>query len=145
MNKRILIIVSLIAIAFMTSYVIWMDNLPPRTPQKVARIVSGLSIPRDAKIMEFKDEWNKFNGNGFSFITLHLDDESFNKIYQESKSLHFDQLPLNDSIYGPLKDFANSKVSGFYKIEIDDKISMSFSGTVLCKDDKTVAVYVAVN
>ncbi|REG74751.1 hypothetical protein [Algoriphagus antarcticus] len=145
MKKRIIITISLVGLALMISYVIWIDNLPPRTPQKVARIVSGLSIPRDAEILEFKDEWNNFNGDGFSLIILHLDNESFNNIYQESKLLQFDQLPLNDSIYGPLKDFANREVNGFYKIIIHDKNSMSFSGTVLSEKSNTVAVYIAVN
>ena len=145
MNKRIFIIISCITIALITFYLIMIDSLPPRTPQKIARIVSGLSIPRDADILEFKDEWSSFNGNGFTFCVLRLDSKSFNRIYQESKSLRFEALPLNDSIYGPLRVFSDGKLSGLYKIEIDEKNSMSFSGTIICKESNTIAVYVAVN
>ncbi|PZX56804.1 hypothetical protein [Algoriphagus chordae] len=145
MKNRILIFPVLLVIALLITYMVYIDNLPPRTPQKVARIISGLSIPRDAEILEFKDEWNNFNGDGFSFIVLQLDNESFKEVYQESKSLQFDHLPLSDSIHGPLKDFSNKNKVGLYKVEIDNRKSMSFSGTLLSEKNNTIAVYIEIN
>ena len=145
MKNRILIFPVMVVIALLITYMLCVDNLPPRTPQKVARIISGLSIPRDAEILEFKDEWNNFNGDGFSFIVLQLDDESFKEVYQESKSLQFDHLPLSDSIHGPLKDFWNKNKVGLYKVEIDNRKSMSFSGTLLSEKNNTIAVYIEIN
>jgi hypothetical protein len=145
MRRRIFIILAILAIAIVTIYITFKDSLPPRTPQKVSRLISGLSIPRDAKVVEFKDQWNDFNGNGFAFIVLSLEEESFNKIYQEAKSLHFKTLPIKENIFGPLNDFSEKKTNGIYKIQIDNEASMSFSGTVLSTDDNSVIVYVAVN
>lgn len=144
MKKRI-ILITICAIALVGIYAIFRDSLPPRTPTKVARLVSGLSIPRDASVLEFKDQWNDFNGNGFSLVILGLEAEEFDKIYQQAQSLHYKKLPIEENIYGPLKDMSEKGVVGLYNIQIDHEGSMSFSGTALNQGDKTVTVYVAVN
>jgi hypothetical protein len=146
MRTKKIIILGLLAITIITIlYVLLIDSLPPRTPQKVARLISGLSIPHNAKVLEFKDEWNDFNGNGFSFVILSLNEDSFNKIYHEAISLQFKSLPIKEAIYGPLNNLCGRKTDGIYKIQIDSRAGTSFSGTILCKDEYKIAVYVAVN
>lgn len=143
--KKGSVILAICATALVGVYAIYSDSLPPRTPGKVARLVSGLSIPRDAKVLEFKDQWNEFNGNGFSLIVLGLEEREFSKVYQDAKLLHFKTMPIKENIYGPLKDISESGIVGLYNIKIDNEASMSFSGTVLNEVNKTIIVYVAVN
>lgn len=132
-------------IVLTTIYVLFRDSLPPRTPLKVARLISGLSIPGDVKVIEFKDQWNDFNGNGFSLIVLRLDDKSFDKIYREAKSIDYRELPINENIYGPLKNISENTKKGIYKVQIDDESSMSFEATLLSEDDNNIIVYFTVN
>lgn len=145
MKKTILTIVGSLVILLAIIYIIYKDSLPPRTGHKVARLISGLSIPADAKIVDFKDQWNEFNGNGFSFVVLSLDEESFNKIYQEAKSSHYKPLPITEEIYGPLKEISENKKKGIYKVQMHNKESMSFQAAVLTDDDNHLMVYFAVN
>jgi hypothetical protein len=145
MKNKIPAVVGIIILALLGIYIIYQDNLPPRTPQKVARLISGLSIPNSSRVVEFQDQWNNFNGNGFSFIVLQLDDQSFTKLYQESKDKGYKILPIIEKIYGPLKDISEKKTEGVYKVVIDDEAGMSFNGTMLSSDDKRVIVYFSVN
>jgi hypothetical protein len=121
------------------------NNLPPRTPQKVARLVSGLSIPRGAKVIEYNEQWNDFNGNGYSLIVLKIEEKSFEKIFQEAKLLNFKMLPITEDIYEPFNELANEIRNGVYKIDIDKEGSMSFSGTIINYDNYSIIVYVDVN
>jgi hypothetical protein len=144
--KNKISLIGLLVIAIMVIlYIINKDSLPPRTPHKVARLISGLSIPDDSKVLEFKDQWSNFNGNGYSYIVIRLDNNSFEKIYKEANEGDYRNLPIVEDIYGPLKTVSDKQTVGVYKVSIDDESTMSFQGTVLSENDKSVMVYFSVN
>lgn len=134
-----------ILLALAVIYFVFRDNLPPRTPHKVARLVSHLSIPNNAVIIEFQDQWNEFNGDGFSFIVLQLSDEAFRGLYQEAKDKGYKKLPVIEDIYGPLKEMSEETTEGIYIVNIDEEAGMSFEAAMLSQDDKRVMIYIASN
>lgn len=136
---------SVIVIVLLTIYIVNIDRLPPRTPFKVARLVSGLPVPNNVDVLEFKEEWVDFNGNGFSFIVLSLDRDEFNRLYEKSLDEGYKDLPITESIYGPLKDISLRKNKGRYKVVIENSETMSFKATMLSPDDNTIIVYIAIN
>ena len=144
MKKKIAALGAII-LAVIAVYIFYQDSLPPRTPHKVARLISGLSIPDDSRVIEFKDQWNDLNGNGFSFIVIQLDDKSFNKIYQEARESDYKALPITEGVYGPLKDISKKKVAGIYKVNFDDEATKSFNAAMLSNDDRRILVYFSVN
>lgn len=145
MRNKISIILVIFTATLVIVYFMFNDNLPPRTPHKVARLISGLPIPYDSKVIEFEDQWNDFNGNGFSYIILSIEDQYFAEIYDKAKLNAFKALPIKETIYGPLKELSDSGSKGIYKIQIENQASMSFSGAILRSDNKTVVIYLAVN
>lgn len=126
-------------------YITYRDNLPPRTPKKVARLISGLSVPIGSSVIEFQDQWNDFNGNGYSFISIQLSDKSFDELYNEAQDEGYRKLPITENIYGPLKAVSDTTKLGIYKVVIHDEESMSFDGAILSVDDKRLVVYFSVN
>src|SRR5258708_38297676 len=139
--KKTAMVAGVLILTLIGVYKFYEDSLPPRTPQKVARLISGLSIPYDSKVVEFKERWNDFNGNGYAYIVLSLTKEAFNRIYQEGEENEYKELPITENIYGPLSEISEVKNSGIYRVKIDDEATMSFKGTVLSKSSNKVFVY----
>jgi len=141
---KIVVIICLIVVVVGSIYLMFQDHLPPRTPQKIARLLSQLPINRSANVKIFEDQWSEFNGNGASYIVLELDKNNFENVNQAARELGYRPLPIAENIYGPLKDYMIDK-QGVYRVLIDDEESMSFTGVVLSETDHSVAVYFAVN
>lgn len=74
------------------------DRLPPRTPHKAARLVSGLSIPSSAKVLRSDEEWSEFNGDGHSKIEIALDSASFSRVRRQAQGQGYRQLAATDSL-----------------------------------------------
>lgn len=143
--KKYVIIFFGILIVVLAMYIFFYDSLPPRTPQKVARLISGLDVPRDARVVKYEEQWNDFNGNGYSLIILSLEKETFNKIYSRAKSLNFEELPIKEILYGPINSILPEKSGGVYEIQFSNKENMSYSISLLSKADNTLLIYVAFN
>lgn len=62
----------------------WGDRLPPRTAVKVGRTVSGLPIPRSARVIQFSDQWMSPSGDGESFVVLQLTRAEITQLAQEA-------------------------------------------------------------
>lgn len=73
------------------------DRLPPRTPEKVARIVSGLGIPDGSRVVVFEDEWNGFNGDGSTLIVLEPPRSVFDQLIAEATRMGYSQVSTLDS------------------------------------------------
>ncbi|WP_144607604.1 hypothetical protein [Algoriphagus algorifonticola] len=134
-----------ILIVVLAMYIFFYDSLPPRTPKKVARLISGLDVPSDSRVVKYEEQWNDFNGNGYSLIILSLEKEPFNKIYNRAKSLNFQELPIKEVLYGPINSLLPEKSDGVYEIQFSDKENMSYSISLLNKADNTLLIYVASN
>ncbi|GMQ30628.1 hypothetical protein [Algoriphagus confluentis] len=143
--KKIIILIFGILIVILAVYIFFYDSLPPRTPQKIARLISGLHVPRDARVEKYEEQWNAFNGNGYSLIILSLEKEAFNKIYNRAKSLNYQELPIKEVLNGPINSFLPKKSNGIYEVQFSNKENMSYSISLLNNVDNTLLIYVASN
>ncbi len=122
------------------------DYLPPRTPLKIARIQSGLDIPKNVQIIEFEEEFN-FTGEGFNYILLKLNKNNLHDIIKEIKKENFKKLTRENlvkdghnliSLHG--KDI-NSIKNGFYKIDLEHSDEMCIMITIVDLQKKEIIVY----
>lgn len=119
------------------------DFMYPRTPIKIARKYSGLDISKISKVNTFKENWNEFNGNGYLFIELILDNEAFLELLNDCEEKGYKKLPIKnlptDFIYGYLSKTAK----GFYLLKTNLN-RMSYDLVVVEKDKNRIIVYVSV-
>jgi hypothetical protein len=105
------------------------DHLPPRRPYKIARVVSGLPVPKDARVLEFRDEWSE-NGDGIVKIVLQLTPAQFEDLigsrhgqnYQvanpEESEVRLIQSLLGTPVRGPYR-FSGSMQDGYELVLFD--------------------------
>lgn len=77
MRKPPIAISLAILLTIVAAYLGFADQLPPRTPLKVARVISELPVPGDAQILSYTDMWPGPNGDGLSEVRLQLTDQEF--------------------------------------------------------------------
>lgn len=83
MKRSVLLGVALV-VAMLAVAAWWnSDRLPPRRPYKIARVVSGLPVPKDARVIEFRDQWSG-NGDGAVRIVLQLTPAQFIEVIQST-------------------------------------------------------------
>lgn len=63
MKKLKYIFIGLLVLIISRWIIIALDNWM-RTPTRLAERISGLELPKDLKIISYKDEWKSFNGDG---------------------------------------------------------------------------------
>lgn len=80
MRKPPIVMPLAIVLTIVAVYLAFADQLPPRTPLKVARVISELPVPGDARILSFTDERSAKSGDGVSEVRLQVTDEEFSKL-----------------------------------------------------------------
>lgn len=99
------------------------DHLPPRTPWKVARIVSELHVPNSARVVSFRDEWTSFDGDGITSIDLRLKPADFAKLQSEALSKGYVRMNSAE----PVPEFVRAQVgsgkTGLYRFKRDSDSS----------------------
>jgi len=55
MKRRVLLSIGLVAVIVLVFGWRNSDRLPPRRPYKIARVVSEVPVPKDARVLEFRD------------------------------------------------------------------------------------------
>ena len=142
-SKYLIVVFVLIAAALL--YFLFQDSLPPRTPRKIARNISGLNITSAYRIASFNEEWSDFNGDGSLQIEIDLDDSQFAKLITECNEKGYQNLPIINpplSLQGALflKD-----LEGLYKIRIHGQEGTAYDLVILDKKKKRLTVYVFVS
>jgi hypothetical protein len=46
-------------------------------PHRLVADISGLEVPRDAVVLEYREKWNRFQGDGYAAVTLQLQEPEF--------------------------------------------------------------------
>jgi hypothetical protein len=122
-------------------YSIFWNHLPPRTPHKIARIESGLSIPGSWKVSEFKDNWS-FTGDGFVLVVFDLDDRKKEILLEQEEAGEFTNFPIIDQLQGTFLfqgGYLDNSDFGIYKFtEIGE---YSFSATIINKTKNKLIVF----
>lgn len=135
--KKVLIYLFSLTVIF---YIYYWDQLPPRTPYKIARLQSGLNLPITLKISEFKDEWS-FNGDGFVLVIFDLNDAQKLKIRKDLRVRKYNKLPVKGDFKGNFlftEGFISETDVGYFKINEFDR---GFSITILNNTKNTLIVF----
>lgn len=130
-------IATLVAIAY---FIFW-DHLPPRSPHKIARIVSGLDLVSQDKVVTYEEDWNQFNGDGHAKIIMELSHERMKKLVPECKSKGYELLSPDLLPNGIDKVFFIGSKSGFFKLS-DKESGGSFDLVVLDTENARLIVFV---
>lgn len=143
--KKKIIIISLI-IGLVVFYLVFHNNLPPRTPYKIARIESGLNVKRDFEIEIFKDKFSKGKigsvPSGSLLIKFDLTEKQHNKLYKEALNKGYDKIPIKETlIYKP--DFLCNIKNGVYKLKNESRDPLDFSMILLCNETKKLIVFIS--
>lgn len=94
------------------------DDLPPRTPQKVARLITGLPLPRRARVLSFEDEW-MLNGDGSAKIVLALDPPACARALASAPSAGYHRLARIDTLANWLRDEAGADSMAWVRVTGD--------------------------
>ena len=143
-NVKFIVIVAVLFILGMLYYS-FQDSLPPRTPRKIARNISGLPLTNDYNVLSFDEEWNNFNGDGSLQIEIEVKNEQLSGLIKECNLRGYRSLPiinpppeLDGALF--LRD-----VEGLYNLRIYDKDGAAFDLVILDKKSKKLMIYVFVS
>lgn len=147
----VLILVTIIFVIFKYN-----DYLPPRTPLKIARIQSGLNLPKDLQIIDFKEEYS-FNGEGFIYILLKFDNKTLESVIKECIKEKYSKLTIDNLVAEELIHFDTKKYGytiydkditlikeGYYKLNAIDLDNGDFTITVIDEQKKELMIYVSI-
>lgn len=156
MKKRMWLIIGSISVLVIVGYYAFYDHLLPRTPLKIARNQSGLDIPNDIQIVNFKEEYS-FNGEGFIYVLLKLDEKNMNSIIekcikQKYIKLNIENLINDKLIHTETKKYGykiydrdiSSIQEGYYKLNAIDLDKLDFSITVIDVQKKELMIYISI-
>ena len=133
------VLLALIAIYFYNE-----DSLPPRTPRKIARLVSGLDISRGINLDKAVDLWTP-NGDGEVLIRGILTDQEMKDLVKDAKTKDYKSLPIQEnSGLIVVSDELLKGRRGFFKFETDKSDSRSFKLTILDTDKNELITYLSV-
>lgn len=72
-----------IVVLLLTSYVFYSDSLPLRTPNKVARLVSGLKMPEGIKFEMVQDDL-ALKGDGTTHVKAKLTNKQLSELVRQA-------------------------------------------------------------
>tara|TARA_Y100000589_G_C27078599_1_gene598625 strand:- start:73 stop:516 length:444 start_codon:yes stop_codon:yes gene_type:complete len=142
--KKKILVVSILVITALCLYVLFQDKFPPRTPHKIARIVSGLNIKNSFNVIEFRDDLHgdwAYSPSGELLIVFSLDFDQLEFLRKECEQNKYQNLPIKNFLYTP--DFAKEAGKGLYKLNKVGLDPLDYSLVVLSFTKKKLYVYVS--
>ena len=123
-------------------YIFYPDSLPPRTPKKVARLVSGLKIPEGIKFKMLQDDW-AFNGDGTTHVKAKLTDKQLTELVRQATEQKYSALPVleESSELSIPEDFSDME-NGYYNLEMDESDPRDYTLSIIDSDKKEMTVYI---
>lgn len=109
------IILTFTFISLLSVFCIWKywDYFPPRTPIKVARIISGLKLPSGLEPLIY-DEGDTFTGEEFTFIVYKFDKLNLSEFTRMNSFEEYVKLPIIRNIPPVPSEFYNYFSIEFY-------------------------------
>jgi hypothetical protein len=120
-----------IALIIAAAYIFIGDYLPPRTATKAARILTGLSVPSNSKVLSHTELWGNLNGDGLTFVHLQLTEDQMRKLVADA----------------PLRDYATLEPGALPK-RVRDALHANSQGFMYVSghpDSKAVVLDTAAN
>ncbi len=143
-KKNIIVLSLLGGILLISGYLFFQDSLPPRTPHKIARIISGLNIQNNTKVSCFKDDLRGGFGvvpSGDLLIIFTLQDKQLKKLKKECEQKKYQNLPVKNFVYTP--DFVKGVGDGLYWLNKSSSDPLDFSLVVLSVTRKKLYIYLS--
>ena len=110
-------IIFLVILAGGILYYWFNDYLPPRTPEKIARNISGLKVSKkDLKLIESKKETISFDGDGHMLLLFDVKSERMSDLYKQCLNANYKKLPIPDLIESIIFKYMEKTDEGLYKI-----------------------------
>ena len=143
-DSKIIVGLAGLFLTFIVIYFFNEDSLPPRTPRKIARQISGLDISRQTELEKPIDVWAP-NGDGEVLVKGKLTDNELNDLIRNAKQENFKTLPISNSLGQALipDDLLKGK-NGLYKLEIDQIDPRGYELTIIDIDTKELITYLSV-
>jgi len=114
-QRKILIVLGLIVILVVIAKLLY-DSFLIRTPIGYAEKKSGLTLPKEIKLVKFDDNWQNANGDGSSYIEFELTDNDVENLKLQCLKNRYSSLPIKENGYDP---FFSKKVGvGYYKLKL---------------------------
>lgn len=141
MKKRYRILIFIGAL-LLIGYIFYPDSLPPRTPIKIARLVSELKMTEGINFEMLQDDW-AFNGDGTTHVKAKLTDKQLSGLVRQATERNYSTLPVlekSSELFIPegIADMEN----GYYKLEIDENDPRDYTITIIDTDKKEMTVYI---
>ena len=130
--------VMLLGIAYLT----YSDSFPPRTGLKVARLVSGLKIPKEIEFEILEDEW-AFNGDGTTFVKAKLTDKQLRELIDQATQKKYKALPIqvpSSDVLLPI-DIIKGK-HGYYLLDVAKDDPRDYTLSVIDSVKKEMIAYI---
>ncbi|MFC6998460.1 hypothetical protein [Rufibacter roseus] len=124
------------------AYITYSDSLPPRTPLKIARLISGLEISNGVEFKMLQDEWSP-NGDGIAHIKATLTDKELNDYSKQSTLRGYKRLPIKESSPNLiLPDGVNDRMNGYYLLNQDKEDPRDYTFTIIDSQKKEMIVFI---
>jgi len=116
MRRGMLIVLCLLAVGM--SVLAWRnaDRLPPRRPYKIARVISGLPIPRDSRVLEFRDTWSGIDGDGDVRLVVQFTAMQFEEIARSANGRGYRNLDSGGPDRRVIAALVGPPVHGLYRL-----------------------------
>lgn len=157
MKKIIIIFIIIVALGLV--YLLFNKYMPPYTPTKTVKLMSGLKIPNNV-VFEKDTSFYSFTGEGYAEIVLKLNNEQYEELLKKNDLSKFTELPIREKLpealpegyfkymqidtlnkyYYSQEDTLNYEASGYYKFKEYEK-NESFKITVIDKIKQKVLIY----
>ena len=151
-NKIDLFIGGLVWVLCILGVIRYKDNLPPRTPYKIARVETQLTILNTFKVKEFEENY-RINGSGLICIVFELNEKELENVVRECQKDKYKEVTIENLIedgfldskteYGPFLYKRNIREiqEGFYQLKKNSLKNMDFTITVIDKEKRELIVY----
>ena len=124
------------------AYITFSDSLPPRTPLKVARLISGLEISNEVKFKMLQDEWSP-NGDGITHIKATLTDKELSVYSKQSTLKGYNKLPFKEtSPYLILPHGVTHRINGYYLFNQDKDAPRDYTFAIIDSQKKEMIVFI---
>src|SRR5215217_5639371 len=85
--------------------------------QTTAAVVSGLSVEKRADVVEHREQWNEFNGDGEAWIVIQLDDASYRRASAEARGRGYKVVSDADIAFQDVVRRSRGVTNGLYRLE----------------------------
>jgi len=101
-----------------------------RSPRGVAARISGLEMPRNHVVLEHREQWNEFNGDGEGWFVLQFGEAEFATLIAAAREAGYVELLPQDPKFESIRSRSGGVTEGWYRLQTSNA-GLSYDLTVL--------------